>query len=95
MTEPTTEPLGIEQRKWLTEHPERADEDDVRRLIDDVERLTGERDRLQSAFDTQQGWLNECQAKLEEAKSWLEEIQDFNAPGFPKGAATFLKETKP
>ena len=84
MTKPTT----AKQREMLAV----TGNDTERRLVADIKRITGERDRLQSAFDTQQGWLNECQAKLEEAKSWLEEIQDFNAPGFPKGAATFIKE---
>ena len=68
MTEPTTEPPGIEQRKWLTEHPERADEDDVRRLLADVERLTQERDGALRGHKTDHEAYATLKAKLEQAR---------------------------
>ena len=63
--------------------------------MESYEALTKERDELREKLRMWIAAPGQLEAKLEQAMSWLEEIQDFNAPGFPKGATTFLEETKP
>ena len=83
--EPTTaERLGIEQRKWLTEHPERAEENDVRRLmahigwLEKAARQNSERCKADNAWAMES--YDTLKAELEKAReryaAMLEVLED-------------------